>query len=111
MELRELVRMTRTKMIAEAMKIPDVSGAHGMKKEELVRVLARSYGIDLEGQAGEQQKKTIWEIKKRIQELKVQRQGAEKIGDRKKALLLRKQLKGLKHRTRVLARQIKPKAA
>jgi hypothetical protein len=111
MEPKELLSMTRTKLIEEVMKVPGVMGAHGMTKEELVRLLARTHGIDVKRQKGEREKTTIGELKKQICQIKVKREEAQKNKEKKKAEVLKKKLKRLKHRTRVLARQIKTRAA
>ena len=111
MEIKELFRMTRTKLIEEAMKVPDVSGAHGMTKEQLIRLLARAHGIDLEAHRGQEEKATIGELKKEIRKLTSEREEAQKSKDKKKVEMLKKKLKRLKHQTRVLGRQLKSKAA
>ena len=90
MELKELLRLTRTKLIEEAMKVPDVSGAHGMTKEELIQLLAKVHGIDLEVRKGQEEKATIGQLKKEIQRLKGEREEALKGSDQKKLDVLKK---------------------
>ncbi len=36
---KHLLKMTKTKLVEEARKYPDIVGAHGMSKEELVEVI------------------------------------------------------------------------
>lgn len=38
---KDLEKLTRTKLIEEAKKFPDIVGAHGMNKEELVEVIRK----------------------------------------------------------------------
>ncbi len=37
---KHLLKMTKTKLVEEAHKYPDIIGAHGMSKEELVEVIS-----------------------------------------------------------------------
>jgi hypothetical protein len=111
MELRELLRMTRTRLIEEAVKIPDITGAHGMTKEQLVQALAKAHAIDLGAEKGQQEQATIGHLKKEIRNLKSALQEVQKDRDTKKREVLRKKLKRLKHQTRVLAGRPKPQAA
>lgn len=45
MELQALQKMTVKKLREVALKYPDISGVHGMKKEELIEVLKVVFGI------------------------------------------------------------------
>lgn len=108
MELTELLRVTRTRLIEEAVKIPDITGAHGMTKEQLIHALAKAHGVDLGAARGQQEQATISELKREIRNLKGTLQQAQTSNNRE---VLRKKLKRLKRQTRVLSSQAKPQAA
>jgi len=102
MDLRTLERMTVLKLREEALKIPDFSGVRGMSKEELIRALAKTHGIDLSGRrrggGGQTElKRQIRELRSQISELVRAKQSA---GVKK----LRRHVKRLKAQTRRLAK-------
>lgn len=102
MELKDLQKMTVTKLREEAVKIPGVQGAHGMRKDELVRVLAEAHGIPLGRTVAKPS--TISEIKLQIRKLRVERDalsGSENEAARRR---VRRQIRSLKRQTRRLAR-------
>ena len=101
MEARDLYRMNVTKLREEAMKIPDVQGVTAMKKEELIKLLAKTHGIVLEARrsGGE----GVMASKKRIRALKAERDEALARKDRKAVAQIRQGIRTLKRRTRHLA--------
>ena len=109
MDLKTLERMTVLKLREEALKIPDASGVRGMTKEELIRLLAATHGVDLSQRARGGGDKT--ELKKQIRGLKTQI--AEAIRDKRKTDVrrLRRRVKHLKSETRHLATTKSPAAA
>jgi hypothetical protein len=52
MEAKDLYRMNVIRLREEATKIPDVQGVTAMKKEELIKLLAKTYGVVLEARGG-----------------------------------------------------------
>ena len=82
-------------------KIPQITGASGMDKDELVSAIKDVLGITQETQASAY-KEEIWSLKRRIKDLRVQKQEAQGLSQQEKEKL-RKQIKQLKRRTRRLA--------
>ncbi|MFP4428551.1 MAG: hypothetical protein ACLFPB_04450 [Desulfovermiculus sp.] len=82
-------------------KIPQITGASGMDKDELVSAIKDVLGITAETQASAY-KEEIWSLKRRIRDLRAQKQEAKGLSQQEKDKL-RKQIKQLKRRTRRLA--------
>ncbi|MEW6299549.1 MAG: transcription termination factor Rho [Thermodesulfobacteriota bacterium] len=108
MEAKELLRMNTPKLREEAMKIPGIVGVTAMKKEELIRVLAKAHGIEFEHRTASAEKT---EVKKRIRALKAQRDDALARKAYKELKQIRRGIRTLKRRTRALARAAKAGAA
>ena len=105
MDYHALEKMTVTSLREEAKKYPDVKAATGMKKEELVDLLAEKMGIEKPHKV---HKHTHGHtpldkpaIKKRMQALRAQRDAARGNADRKKLNILRKQIHTLKRLSRM----------
>lgn len=92
-ELRELV----------IEKIPQITGASGMSKEELVTAIKEVFGIVDEEGAVSPYKKQITSIKNEISGLREERL---KSSSRKEREILRKKINKLKKRSRRLARAV-----
>jgi len=96
---KPLERMTVKELREIALSIPDLTGVHGMNKQDLLAAVKTHRGIvDAKPQKGGQ---SIKAIKKRIRELKVRKQamaGEEK--NRRETEILRRQLSRLKKKTR-----------
>ncbi|MEF8822491.1 MAG: hypothetical protein V5B78_07800 [Desulfohalobiaceae bacterium] len=84
-------------------KIPQIKGASGMEKHELIKEIKELCGIleDAENPYKEQ----IWSIKREIKELKAQKAQLPS-SRRKQRDRLRRQIKRLKNRTRRLAEAV-----
>jgi uncharacterized membrane protein len=110
--LKILQKLTRTKLIEEAKKYPDITGAHGMTKEQLVEALS-----DVKKAAGEwveaveeEKKKPVEKLekttvdktalKRQIKILKKQREEALASGDSKALAQARAGINRLKGRLR-----------
>lgn len=104
MELKDLRRMTSVKLREEALKHPDITGVHGLNKEQLVEALAKVYGIKMDEDKEAAKPKDAGAIKKAIRQLKKERE--EEITNQNKLELqkIRTKIKKLKRRTRVLAK-------
>lgn len=89
-ELRELV----------IDKIPQITGASGMDKSELLSAIKEVFGIEEEGAGVSPYKEQIYSIKRQIRDLRAKRQ---EVSDRKEREKLRKEISKLKKRTRRLA--------
>ncbi len=95
---KPLEKMTSKELRELAMEIPDISGAHGMNKPELISAIKKSRGID-----EDKTKKTdasVRELKVKIKELKDKRDNAIKESDSKAATILRRRISRLKKKTR-----------
>jgi len=82
-------------------KIPQITGASGMDKDQLVSAIKDVLGLTEEDQATVY-KDEILSLKRRIKELRAQKDQAQEMSQKEKDKL-RKQIKQLKRRTRRLA--------
>lgn len=100
MDLKTLEKLTVIKLREEALKIPDL-GIRAMGKEDLVRVIAVHYKIDLAGRRRGGAGKS--DLKKQIRELRAKIQAALRAKNADETKKLRGQAKRLKRQTRHLA--------
>ncbi|WP_027370794.1 hypothetical protein [Desulfovermiculus halophilus] len=82
-------------------KIPQITGASGMGKDELVSAIKEELGLTDDSQASAY-KEEIRSLKRRIKDLRAQKQEAGTLSQKEKDKL-RKEIKQLKRRTRRLA--------
>ena len=95
---KPLDKMTAKELREIALKIPEITGVHGMNKAELLATIKQERGM-----VDEEKKKTdvsVRDIKKKIQALKVQKAEAHEQGDKPKATVLRRRISRLKKKTR-----------
>ena len=95
---KPLEKMTVTDLREMAKEIPEISGVHGMKKQELIVAIKKSKGI-----VDEPVKKTdasLGEIKQRIKANKAQRQAAIEAKDKKMATIYKRRISRLKKKSR-----------
>jgi hypothetical protein len=95
---KPLEKMTVTDLREMAKEITEISGVHGMKKEELITAIKKSKGI-----MDEPLKKTdasLGEIKKKIKAVKTQRLAAIEAKDKKMAKIYKRRLSRLKKKSR-----------
>ena len=95
---KPLEKMTVTDLREMAKEIPEISGVHGMKKEELIAAIKKSKGI-----VDEPVKKvdvSLIEIKKKIKAIKAQRQAAIAAKDKKMATVYKRRISRLKKKSR-----------
>ncbi len=95
---RPLEKMTTTDLRELAKGLEGVVGAHGMKKEDLIDVLRKSKGIEVE--AVKKGDTTVRAMKRRIRSMKAQRAAAIEAKDRKLAGIWRRKISRLKRKTR-----------
>ena len=98
---KPLEKMTVTDLREMAKEITEISGVHGMKKEELIAAIKKSKGI-----VDEPVKKTdasIGEIKKKIKAVKNQRLTAIEAKDKKMAKIYKRRISRLKKKSRKAA--------
>ena len=107
MTRHELEKMTVIKLREEAMKYPEISGVHGMKKAELIGTLAKFMGLPEEEHiTGKTKIKKVVSkeiLKKQIKELKEKRIEAIKVKDNKSLKRVRKRIKKVKRSLRALS--------
>jgi hypothetical protein len=97
MDKENLIKLTVPKLREEALKIEGLTGVHGMKKGELLTVLAKHHGIVLEEH---RTKRDYSALKKKIIEFRKAVDDARTAGDLKKVKKLRRRVHALKHETR-----------
>ena len=90
--------MTAKELRETALKIPEISGVHGMNKPELLTAIKKARGIvDVKA---ERPDVSIREIKKKIQDFKAKKTEAYENKDKARARILRRRVSRLKKRTR-----------
>lgn len=106
---KPLDRMTATELREMALGIPEITGAHAMKKEQLLEAIKKAKGIEDEvpvkkrGKGALRQEISVKELKKKIVQFKEEK-GAARLGrDRKKVDILRRRINRLKKQTRKAA--------
>jgi len=94
---KPLERMTAKELREVAVEIPDIVGAHGMNKAELLSAIKEARGI-----VDDRKKSNVSmrEIKKTIRELKALREEAKAQQDKNKVQVLRRRISRLKKKTR-----------
>ena len=104
MDEKELLRLNTPRLREEALKVPGAVGVTGMKKEELIQLLAKAHGIVLEHRTTSAEKS---EVKKRIRALKAKRDEALSRKAYREVANIRRGIRTLKRKTRALARTVK----
>jgi hypothetical protein len=95
---KPLEKMTVKDLREMAKEIPDITGVHGMKKEDLIVAIKEAKGIkDLPVKKAVA---NIGEIKNKIRAYKVQRQAALEAKDKKMATIYKRRISRLKKKSR-----------
>ena len=109
---KPLEKMTVKALRELAKDIPEITGVHGMKKEELIVAINESRGVTAETASPPKSTKAKpvkktgiprGEIKAQIKALKVQRQSALESQDRKMATVYKRRISRLKKKSRKAA--------
>ena len=114
---KPLEKMTVKALREMAKEIPEITGVHGMKKEELIVAINEVKGVEAETSKAETVKAdksikgkpvkkagaTPGEIKKQIKALKAQRQAALGAKDKKMATVYRRRISRLKKKSKKAA--------
>lgn len=98
---KSLEKMTSKELRDVAKEISEITGAHGMNKEELVRSIKKARGI--EDKTVGKGSSSVRDIKKKIKALKADRSKALEADDKKLAGIYRKRIIRLKKKTRRVA--------
>jgi hypothetical protein len=108
MDYHALEEMTVVQLREEA-KSRDVKGVTGMKKDELIGILAEQLGLEKPAAKPTKKKASAGAMldkpamKQKIVDLKAQRNNARESNDKKKVVVLRKQIHSLRRRMRKIA--------
>ena len=98
---KPLEKMTAKELREVALKIPEVTGVHGMNKAELINAIKLAKGIKIE--SGKKTSSEVREIKKKIGELKAKRGTFLESNDNKMAAIYKRRIIRLKKKTRKAA--------
>ena len=97
---KPLDRMTATELRKYALDLGEITGVHGMNKEELLAAIKEVKGIKDEGKAGAT-KVSMRDLKEKAKAMRAKKQEAIAAGEpQKKIDILRKKANRLKKRTR-----------
>lgn len=101
MQWSDLEKMTVVKLREEALKHPEIQGVHGKHKPQLMEELSRILGIEKpHAHFAEKVIHTKGDLKKKIRELKVEREKLLGTQDHKGLHNIRRQIHDLKHQIR-----------
>jgi hypothetical protein len=106
---KPLEKMTAKELREIALGIPDVSGVHAMKKEQLLEVVKDAKGIPEEQPAKKPRKKALKqelsarELKQKIIQFKEKKEAARLAKESRTVDILRRRINRLKKRTRKVA--------
>lgn len=107
MDYHTLEKMTVTNLREEAKQYPEIKATSGMKKEELVKLLAERMGIEIPHKTHKKSKHEYTldktGLKKKIEALKEQRVAARAKNDRKQVGILRRRIHILKREIKKIA--------
>ncbi len=104
MTAKELLHMNTPKLREEALKIPNIVGVTGMKKEALIQLLAEQHGITLEAKTPSAEKA---DIKQHIAAMKLRRDAAIERKAYDELHQIRRGIRTLKRRLRAFAKVAK----
>ena len=104
---KSLEKMTAKELREIALEIPDITGVHAMKKEELLEAVRKFRGISEEVKKEKKVEKkaevSVGDLKKRIREFKALKEEAVKKGDARMAKIYKRRINRLKKKTRKAA--------
>lgn len=100
---KPLQKMTANELRDVARELPEITGASGMNKSELIAAIKKAKGIEDEGGKKKRADVSVREIKEKIAELKAKREGYLQQDDKKMADILRRRISRLKKKTRRVA--------
>ena len=104
---KALEKMTAKELREVAAEIPEITGAHGMKKDELLAAIKKAKGLAETAPAKKKKitttasgPMTIKEIKKKIVQLRKEQETLRQSGDRNQMKNIRRRINRLKKRSR-----------
>jgi hypothetical protein len=100
---KPLEKMTATELRKYALEMGEISGVHGMNKEELIAAIKAAKGIVDEGKKAAKSI-NVRDLKLKLKELRAQKLAALEAGASKKSIeIMRRRMNRLKKRTRKAA--------
>jgi len=105
---KPLEKMTAIELREVAMRIPDITGASAMKKDDLVSVIKKAWGIAEEEAEAPKKKEvrpgiTVKDLKAKVALLKEKKEEARQANDRRGVEIMRRRINRLKKKTRKAA--------
>jgi len=108
---KPLDKMTAKELREVAAGIAEITGAHGMKKDELLAAIKKAKGIEETAPAKKKKTPTpaagpltVKEMKAKIVQLRNEQEEMRRAGDRKQIKIMRRRINRLKKRSRRAAR-------
>ena len=98
---KPLEKMTAKELRDLALTIPEISGVHGMNKEEVLSAIKKARGI--KEKAGKKGDRSIRQLKEQIKNLRTEKSESRESTDRKSTERLRRRISRLKKKTRKAA--------
>jgi len=95
---KSLEKMTAKELREIALKLPEISGVHGMNKLEMVAAINKSRGIEQKTKTG--MNTSVRDIKKKIKELKIKCEAVLESSDKKIITIYKRKINRLKKKTR-----------
>lgn len=95
---RPLVKMTIKELREVAKSVSEITGVHGMRKQELIDALRQSKGIEVAN--AKKPDESVKAIKEKIRSVRALQATAREASDRKQAAILRRRISRLKKKTR-----------
>ena len=99
---KPLEKMTATELRAIAIDMPEITGASGMNKTELVKAIKKVRGVE-DTAKKKDAKVSIRQLKEKIRDLKKKRAESLESDDKKWADIYRRRISRLKKKTRQVA--------
>jgi thymidylate synthase len=98
---KPLDKMTAKELRDVALTIPEITGVHGMNKEEVLTAIKKARGIKED--SGKKGERSMRQLKEKIGELRGKKMEAREKKDKKTIDQLRRRISRLKKRTRKAA--------
>ncbi|MDZ7832325.1 MAG: Rho termination factor N-terminal domain-containing protein [Desulfobacterales bacterium] len=99
---KPLEKMTATELRAIAIDMPEITGASGMNKTELVKAIKKVRGVE-DSAKKKDAKVSVRQLKEKIRDLKKKRAESLESDDKKWADIYRRRISRLKKKTRQVA--------
>jgi|SRR6056297_3703762 len=100
---KPLDKMTASELRAVAIEMPEITGASGMNKAELLKAVKEAKGIKDTGGKKKQLNVSVRELKEKIREMKKKREQCLEQDDQRMADIYRRRISRLKKKTRKAA--------